>query len=111
MAIQVKMTVFRDESCTKEDDIMLDLIDVELMKKSGRGLGLSIVGRRNGPGVYISDVVNIINQVYLESTQGLPKTFQRPSSGPPKSVLYNTLKNADEKFNQKKEYKKEYLDS
>ena len=55
---QVKMTVFRDESCTKEDDIMLDLIDVELMKKSGRGLGLSIVGRRNGPGVYISDVVN-----------------------------------------------------
>ena len=58
--IQVKMTVFRDESCTKEDDIMLDLIDVELMKKSGRGLGLSIVGRRNGPGVYISDVVNTI---------------------------------------------------
>jgi len=54
---KVKMTVFRDESCTKEDDIMLDLIDVELMKKSGRGLGLSIVGRRNGPGVYISDVV------------------------------------------------------
>ena len=50
------MTVYRDES-TKEDD-MLDVIDVELMKKAGRGLGLSIVGRRNGPGVYICDVVS-----------------------------------------------------
>ena len=61
------MTVFRDESCTKEDDIMLDLIDVELMKKSGRGLGLSIVGRRNGPGVYISDVVNSWTRLWQTS--------------------------------------------
>ena len=48
--------VYRDETTLKDDD-MLDLIEVELLKKPGRGLGLSIVGRRNGPGVYISDVV------------------------------------------------------
>lgn len=36
---------------------MYDLIDVELVKKSGKGLGLSIVGRKNGSGVFISDVV------------------------------------------------------
>ena len=53
---QVKMMVYRDETSLKDDD-MLDIIEVELLKKPGRGLGLSIVGRRNGPGVYISDVV------------------------------------------------------
>jgi len=36
---------------------MYDLMEVELVKKSGKGLGLSIVGRKNGPGVFISDVV------------------------------------------------------
>jgi hypothetical protein len=54
--LQVKMMVYRDETSLKDDD-MLDIIEVELLKKPGRGLGLSIVGRRNGPGVYISDVV------------------------------------------------------
>ena len=55
--LQVKMMVYRDETSSKDDD-MLDIIEVELLKKPGRGLGLSIVGRRNGPGVYISDVVS-----------------------------------------------------
>lgn len=36
---------------------MYDIQDVELVKKSGKGLGLSIVGRKNGTGVFISDVV------------------------------------------------------
>jgi C-terminal processing protease CtpA/Prc len=53
---KVRMMVYRDETSLKDDD-MLDIIEVELLKKPGRGLGLSIVGRRNGPGVYISDVV------------------------------------------------------
>ncbi|XP_035710408.1 multiple PDZ domain protein isoform X3 [Folsomia candida] len=53
---KVRMVVYRDESATREDD-MYDLIDVELVKKSGKGLGLSIVGRKNGSGVFISDVV------------------------------------------------------
>ena len=52
------MMVYRDETSSKDDD-MLDIIEVELLKKPGRGLGLSIVGRRNGPGVYISDVVRL----------------------------------------------------
>ena len=30
---------------------------VELMKKPGKGLGISIVGRRNDTGVFISDIV------------------------------------------------------
>lgn len=54
---KVKMVVFRDEASTKEEDIF-NVMDVELMKKPGKGLGLSIVGRKNGNGVFISDVVH-----------------------------------------------------
>jgi multiple PDZ domain protein len=54
---KVKMIVYRDEAVAKEDD-MYDSIEVELVKKSGKGLGLSIVGRKNGAGVFISDVVH-----------------------------------------------------
>jgi len=53
---KVRMVVFRDEGVAKEDD-MYDSLEVELVKKSGKGLGLSIVGRKNGSGVFISDVV------------------------------------------------------
>ena len=52
------MVVSREE-VTKEEDLM-DIMTVNLTKKSGKGLGLSIVGRKNGPGVFISDLVNII---------------------------------------------------
>ncbi|XP_071445201.1 inactivation-no-after-potential D protein isoform X3 [Hetaerina americana] len=52
-----KMTVHRDEASSGKDEDMLDVMEVELAKKAGKGLGLSIVGRKNGPGVYISDVV------------------------------------------------------
>ena len=34
-----------------------NIFEVDLMKKPGRGLGLSIVGRKNEPGVYVSEVV------------------------------------------------------
>lgn len=34
-----------------------NIFEVELMKKPGKGLGLSIVGRKNEPGVFISEVV------------------------------------------------------
>ena len=54
---KVKMVVFRDDAVAKEDDLY-DVTDVELVKKSGKGLGLSIVGRKNGNGVFISDVVS-----------------------------------------------------
>ncbi|CAN8004334.1 unnamed protein product, partial [Ixodes hexagonus] len=47
----VRMLVFREEEPQQ------DVLTVELHKKAGRGLGLSIVGRRNAPGVFISEVV------------------------------------------------------
>ncbi|XP_069994007.1 multiple PDZ domain protein isoform X16 [Penaeus vannamei] len=53
---KVKMVVYREEGSQKEEDLY-DIITVQLTKKSGKGLGLSIVGRKNGPGVFISDVV------------------------------------------------------
>lgn len=52
----VNMLVFRDDAHVKEEDIY-DIFTVELMKKPGKGLGLSIVGKRNDVGVYISDIV------------------------------------------------------
>ncbi|XP_041133960.1 inaD-like protein [Polyodon spathula] len=53
---QVRLTVYRDESQYKDEE-NLDVFLLELHKKTGRGLGLSIVGKRNGTGVFISDVV------------------------------------------------------
>ena len=35
-------------------------IDTELIKKPGKGLGLSVVGRREGNGVFISDMVKCL---------------------------------------------------
>jgi multiple PDZ domain protein len=58
--VQVKMVVFRDEASVKEEDIF-NVMEVELTKKPGKGLGLSIVGRKNGSGVFISDVVSFLN--------------------------------------------------
>lgn len=65
--LQVKMVVFRDEACTKEEDLF-DVMEVELVKKPGKGLGLSIVGRKNGNGVFISDVVTNFVFFYCAST-------------------------------------------
>lgn len=41
----------------REDDEIYETLEVELHKKKDRGLGLSIVGKKSGPGVYISEVV------------------------------------------------------
>ena len=54
----VVMTVYRDETMLKDEDIY-DIFNVELMKKPNKGLGLSIVGRRNDTGVFISDIVSL----------------------------------------------------
>ncbi|KAK3933302.1 Multiple PDZ domain protein [Frankliniella fusca] len=54
---KVKMIVYRDEAVEKEEDIY-ESIEVELTKKSGKGLGLSLVVRKDGKGVYISDLVH-----------------------------------------------------
>ncbi|XP_044039683.1 multiple PDZ domain protein-like isoform X4 [Siniperca chuatsi] len=58
---RVQLTVYRDETQYKEEDLW-DSFTVELHKKPGQGLGLSIVGRRsrdhrNDTGVFVSDIV------------------------------------------------------
>ena len=53
----VRMAVYRDESQVREEDI-LDVFSVELIKRPGKGLGLSIVGKKNDVGIYISDIVS-----------------------------------------------------
>ncbi|XP_043953560.1 multiple PDZ domain protein isoform X7 [Gambusia affinis] len=53
---RVQLTVYRDEAQYKEEELW-DSFTVELHKKPGQGLGLSIVGRRNDTGVFVSDVV------------------------------------------------------
>ncbi|XP_076144770.1 multiple PDZ domain protein isoform X4 [Alosa pseudoharengus] len=53
---RVRLSVYRDEGQYKEDELW-DAFTVELQKKPGQGLGLSIVGRRNDTGVFVSDIV------------------------------------------------------
>uniref|UniRef100_A0A9J8D629 PATJ crumbs cell polarity complex component n=1 Tax=Cyprinus carpio carpio TaxID=630221 RepID=A0A9J8D629_CYPCA len=53
---KVRLTVLRDEAQYRDEE-NLDVFRIELQKRTGRGLGLSIVGKRNGKGVFISDVV------------------------------------------------------
>ncbi|KAM6894815.1 multiple PDZ domain protein isoform 2-T2 [Lycodopsis pacificus] len=52
----VRLAVYRDEAQYKEEDLW-DSFTVELHKRPGQGLGLSIVGRRNDTGVFVSDIV------------------------------------------------------
>lgn len=42
---RVRLTLYRDEAPYKEED-MYDTLTIELQKKPGKGLGLSIVGKR-----------------------------------------------------------------
>ncbi|XP_069498143.1 inaD-like protein isoform X2 [Ambystoma mexicanum] len=53
---KVQLVVYRDETQYKDEE-NLEIFHVDLQKKIGRGLGLSIVGKRNGSGVFISDIV------------------------------------------------------
>ncbi|XP_035849596.1 multiple PDZ domain protein isoform X3 [Sander lucioperca] len=58
---RVRLVVYRDEAQYKEEDLW-DSFTVELHKRPGQGLGLSIVGRRsrderNDTGVFVSDIV------------------------------------------------------
>lgn len=66
--LKVTMVVLRDESCVPGENgtvsadtpNIIDTFDVELTKKPGKGMGLSIVGRKSGSGIFISDIVSII---------------------------------------------------
>ncbi|XP_061834471.1 inaD-like protein isoform X2 [Nerophis lumbriciformis] len=53
---KVLLTVLRDEARYQHHQ-NLDIFLVDLHRKSGRGLGVSIVGKRSGSGVFISEVV------------------------------------------------------
>ncbi|XP_052032634.1 multiple PDZ domain protein isoform X1 [Apodemus sylvaticus] len=53
---RVQLTLYRDEAPYKEDDVC-DTFTIELQKRPGKGLGLSIVGKRNDTGVFVSDIV------------------------------------------------------
>ena len=50
------MKVFRDEKPMTEEDLY-DFEDIELVKKQNKGLGFSIVSRKED-GVFISDIVS-----------------------------------------------------
>uniref|UniRef100_A0A8C5Z7N6 Multiple PDZ domain crumbs cell polarity complex component n=1 Tax=Marmota marmota marmota TaxID=9994 RepID=A0A8C5Z7N6_MARMA len=56
MPQRVRLTLYRDETPYKEEDVC-DALTIELQKKPGKGLGLSIVGKRNDTGVFVSDIV------------------------------------------------------
>ncbi|XP_052032768.1 inaD-like protein isoform X1 [Apodemus sylvaticus] len=53
---KVRLVVYRDEAQYRDEE-NLEVFLVDLQKKPGRGLGLSIVGKRSGSGVFISDIV------------------------------------------------------
>ncbi|XP_051020464.1 inaD-like protein [Acomys russatus] len=53
---KVRLVVYRDEAQYRDEE-NLEVFLAELHKKAGRGLGLSIVGKRSGTGVFISDIV------------------------------------------------------
>nr|XP_040570230.1 multiple PDZ domain protein-like isoform X3 [Lepeophtheirus salmonis] len=50
-----KVTFVVDRTCPWED--LFEEVEVELNKKPGKGFGLSIVGKKSGRGVFISDLV------------------------------------------------------
>lgn len=51
----VRIKVLREEDSAEQSDLY-DIMEMELNKKPGKGLGLSIVGRKNGPGIYVSEI-------------------------------------------------------
>lgn len=57
---KVRLLIYRDanlQSSLLDPTQIYNILNVELTKKPGRGLGISIVGRKNEPGVYISEIV------------------------------------------------------
>lgn len=61
----MKLVVFRPEKLSFTD------VDVELTKKPGKGLGLSVVGRQSGKGAYVSEIVStmIKTNSYLQTVK------------------------------------------
>ncbi|KAK6642666.1 hypothetical protein RUM43_004168 [Polyplax serrata] len=53
---KVKLLVYRDESITKDN--LLQVSEIELLKKPGKGLGLSIAAKKDGSQVFVSEIVH-----------------------------------------------------
>ncbi len=56
----MRLLVYRDinlQLSLLDPTQIYNIFEIELIKKPGRGLGLSIVGRKKEPGVYVSEVV------------------------------------------------------
>lgn len=54
------MLIYRDVNLSLsllDPTQIYNIFSIELTKKPGRGLGISIVGRKNEPGVYVSEIV------------------------------------------------------
>lgn len=51
-----------------DDEQFLNILTIELVKKFAKGLGFSIIGRRDGSGVFISHIVSYtLNSVFFNS--------------------------------------------
>lgn len=48
----MKLIVYRPEQ------VSYTTVEVDLIKKSGKGLGISVIARKDGKGVYISEIVS-----------------------------------------------------
>lgn len=55
----MKLLVFRPEQ------INYTIVEVDLLKKAGKGLGISVMARKDGKGVYISEIVSIPCSFFL----------------------------------------------
>lgn len=53
-----QVTFVIDRKCDEMDASDLwDEVEVELMKKPGKGLGISVVGKKEANGIFVSDMV------------------------------------------------------
>ena len=51
------MLIYRNYETLDDEEDKFDVFQVDLYKKFGKGLGVSIVGRRDGFGVFISHII------------------------------------------------------
>uniref|UniRef100_A0A8R1HTG6 PDZ domain-containing protein n=1 Tax=Caenorhabditis japonica TaxID=281687 RepID=A0A8R1HTG6_CAEJA len=57
---KVRLLIYRDvnlQLSLLDPTQIYNIFEMDLTKKTGRGLGISIVGRKNEPGVYVSEIV------------------------------------------------------
>ena len=53
----IQMLIYRNYETLDDEEDKFDVFQVDLYKKFGKGLGVSIVGRRDGFGVFISHII------------------------------------------------------